>query len=299
MNIERILEDIKSDRVKKVILDSDTYNEMDDQYAVAYALGSKKIDLIALTAAPFKNERSESFADGMKKSYNEILRILKTTGKTGCCPVFEGSERIISSSPDLSPVDSPAARNIIKAALESDEIIYVLATGCCTNVASAIMLEPAIKDKICVVWLGTNDFGLDVREFNIAQDYRAGQILINSGVNLVLLPVNAPGERGTKTLLAKRDIFNAIKNNSNACVFFRDTLPAEFDYDPWPRVIWDIAAPALLTNPSAFELEIIPAPVFTDEYRHAFDATRHKIIYMNKLDPSAVFAGLFETINSL
>lgn len=38
LTIEEVLEDIKSDRVKKVIFDADAGNEIDDQYALAYAL---------------------------------------------------------------------------------------------------------------------------------------------------------------------------------------------------------------------------------------------------------------------
>ncbi|MBS5726136.1 MAG: hypothetical protein KHW59_10245, partial [Clostridiales bacterium] len=34
MTIEQILADIKSGRRKKVILDTDAYNEIDDQYAI-------------------------------------------------------------------------------------------------------------------------------------------------------------------------------------------------------------------------------------------------------------------------
>ncbi len=53
-----ILADIASPRVKKVVVDSDTYNEMDDQYAVAYAIGSPRMEVLALHAAPFRNARS-------------------------------------------------------------------------------------------------------------------------------------------------------------------------------------------------------------------------------------------------
>ena len=41
------------------VLDTDTYNEVDDQFALAYALLSEeKLQLRAVTAAPFFNGRS-------------------------------------------------------------------------------------------------------------------------------------------------------------------------------------------------------------------------------------------------
>ena len=60
MTPEQILADIRTDRVKKVIVDTDTFNEMDDQYAVAYAVASPKMDVLAINAAPFHNGRSTS-----------------------------------------------------------------------------------------------------------------------------------------------------------------------------------------------------------------------------------------------
>ena len=61
----------------RVVLDTDTYNEIDDQYALAYSLLSpERISLEAIYAAPFVNNRSASAAQGMEKSYEEILTLL-------------------------------------------------------------------------------------------------------------------------------------------------------------------------------------------------------------------------------
>jgi len=67
----------------RAVLDTDTYNEIDDQFALAYAFLSKeKIELEAVYAAPYFNNRSTSAGDGMDKSYQEILRLLKLLGKS-------------------------------------------------------------------------------------------------------------------------------------------------------------------------------------------------------------------------
>ena len=52
-NMEKILEHIRTCPKKKFILDTDTYNEIDDQFAITYAMLADDIDLLALTAAPF------------------------------------------------------------------------------------------------------------------------------------------------------------------------------------------------------------------------------------------------------
>ena len=61
-----------------VILDTDAYNEVDDQYAISLLIKSAdKFNVQAITAAPFFNIRSESPSDGMEKSYNEIIKIVQ------------------------------------------------------------------------------------------------------------------------------------------------------------------------------------------------------------------------------
>ena len=43
-------------------------------------LSGERIDVEAIYAAPFHNERSTGPADGMEKSYDEILRVLDRLG---------------------------------------------------------------------------------------------------------------------------------------------------------------------------------------------------------------------------
>ena len=62
----------------KMVIDTDTYNEIDDQFALVYALLSpEQLSVEALYAAPFFNRRASSPGDGMEKSYDEILRLLE------------------------------------------------------------------------------------------------------------------------------------------------------------------------------------------------------------------------------
>ena len=54
MNMETLKAALHDGTVKKIILDTDTYNEIDDQFALAYAMLSKdKVDLLSVNAAPF------------------------------------------------------------------------------------------------------------------------------------------------------------------------------------------------------------------------------------------------------
>ena len=60
-----------------VILDTDAYNEIDDQFAISYMLKSpERMNIKAFCAAPFLNSKSVSPEDGMYRSYDEILKAI-------------------------------------------------------------------------------------------------------------------------------------------------------------------------------------------------------------------------------
>ena len=69
-----------------VVLDTDAYNEIDDQFAISYLIKSKeKLNTKAIYAAPFLNSKSVSPEGGMNKSYDEILKLISFLGKKNLC----------------------------------------------------------------------------------------------------------------------------------------------------------------------------------------------------------------------
>ncbi|MEO0332542.1 MAG: nucleoside hydrolase, partial [Bacteroidota bacterium] len=169
----------------RVVIDTDTYNEIDDQFAVVYALFSpEQLSVEAIYAAPFKNHRSESAGEGMEKSYEEILRLLERTETSTDNFVYRGSEQFLTDYDN--PVESAATQDLIERAMSSDEPLYVLTLGAPTNVASAILLEPSIIEKIVVVWLGGKGLNWPfASEFNLQQDVMSSKVMFDSGVPLV------------------------------------------------------------------------------------------------------------------
>lgn len=173
-----------------MVLDTDTFNEIDDQFAIVQALLSpERLDLRAIYAAPFYNDKSSSFADGMEKSFDEILELLSRMGVEPKGLVHRGSTAPLADWGH--PVQSPAASDLIAQAMAmpEGELLYVVAIAAITNVASAILLEPKIVEKIVVVWLGgtANDWP-DNFEFNLQGDIKAAQLVMDCGVPLVRLP---------------------------------------------------------------------------------------------------------------
>ena len=187
-DIYQILDDLKSPRRKKLILDTDTYNEVDDQFAVSYSMLSQdKVEILGFTAAPFKNRRSNGPEDGMLKSYDELIKITALTDPNHNIPILKGSRKFLDNR--YTHAESEACDFIIEQALNSDERIYVVAIGAITNVASALIKCPEIKDKLIVVWLATHAECMHaVGEFNMKQDVPAAQTLFDSEAPIILVP---------------------------------------------------------------------------------------------------------------
>lgn len=303
MTPEQILADIKNDRRKKVILDCDTANEMDDQYAVAYVLGRPdRFELLAMTAE-HHSSRGNPRSIGMEESYDEFFRVMKVCHKEGACPVYRGAPSSMCEDALCRPVMSEASDAIVRLANEAGEILYIIATGPVTNIAAAISADPSIIDKICVIWLGGNCYEWDsASECNVWGDCPAAQVMMNSGVMVVQLPAFGAEDHGTVQLRITRDDFmENLAGDSDASVFFRETLPCGLKRrtDWEDHVIWDIAGPCVLTLPEAYEFSIVPAPIFTDNIEYRFDDSRHKIIYMERLDPKTILEDMYRVIRSL
>ena len=291
--VKAIFDDLHTDRRKKVIIDSDAYNEMDDQFAILYALcATDKMDVVAINAAAFENDKAATFEEGMEKSYEEIKCLTDCLPDGESIPVFRGSRKPIEETGE--PDRSPAAENIIRVAMESEETVYILTMGCITNVASAILMEPRICEKICVVWLGGNELDkTDVREFNLEMDYAAGQVVLNSGCPLVL----CPAYEVTIALEYTLEQLTALGHDLPHCAYLTE-LTKRFHRgagapENWTWIMWDMAAPALLDDPTSADIKIITAPMFTDDFRYAHDKTRHDMMIMTKLYHEKVYANAF------
>ena len=289
----------------RAVLDTDTYNEIDDQYAVAYSLLSpERLSIEAIYAAPFVNDRSPSAAVGMEKSYEEILRLLGFFGDADPGNVFRGSSQFMTAKG--RPVESDAAGDLIEKALNSsDEPLYVLTIGCPVNVSSAILMEPRIKEKIVVVWLGgTTHYWPSASEFNLRQDVTASQVLFDSGVPLVQIPTKNVSEH-LKTTASELEQF--LRGRSR----IGDYLYGQFlQYQavrtkgrntgfPYSKVIWDISAIAWLNNPAWVPSEIVSSPVLTDDMRWETTSGRHDIRVANNCNRDLIFNDVFSRLSSL
>lgn len=321
----------------RMVLDTDTYNEVDDQFALSYALMSpEKLDLEAVYAAPFSGAfftnllqtdsvtvpMTSELSEGLEQSYQEILKIFSLLGKSSEGKVFHGSAQYLKDSE--TPVESEAARDLVKRAMASDDLLYVVSIGEITNIASAILMEPEIIKKIVVVWLGGHPvYWPHTVEFNIGQDPIASQIILNCGVPLVLIPCMTVASSLTTTaselreyLMGKSRIGSYLsdivisqlspQNASNMLNLFRLTyLKGADDYPDDPqdapsfsamapsRIVWDISTIGYMVNPLWCPSTLVPTPVLTDDLKWQRGEGRHLMRMCNFVYRDGVFGDMF------
>ena len=294
--MQKILNDIKSDSIKNIILDTDAYNEIDDQFALAYAmLSPDRVNLLSVNAAPFLNSRAKDAGDGMIKSYNEIGRIMKLVDPNANIPYYKGSDKFLTDK--KIPVESEAADNIINTVMNSDDFVYIVALGAITNVASAIIKCPEIVNKTAVIWLGGHALTYkDTREFNLRQDILSAQIVFDSGIPLVQIPCKGVC---TEFITTIPELEYYLRGKNDLCDYLVDIVRS-YTQKPygWSKVVWDVTAVAVLVKPEALSYSIIPRPYVTNEAFYAFNNERPHYIYVHQLSRDPIYADMFEKLSN-
>ena len=291
--------------VLDAVLDTDAYNEIDDQFAIVYALMSpERLNVQALYAAPFWNELSSGPADGMEKSYHEMIKIrdfVDPEGKMNI-PCYRGSEDYMPNI--ITPVKSEAAENIVRLVHETDGIVYVAALGAFTNVASALMLDPSIMKKMVVILVGANSFEhVDCNEFNLAQNRSAARVIFECGVPVIVLPAMG-GTQNITTTNAELTFY--LRDKAGKLGNYLCDIMNEAEGNPEEegdvcvtktRIIWDIAAIAVIRGADEWTgLKVVPAKTITADGKWRDLCSGKNMIYGEWFRRCAIMSDFYTVI---
>ena len=300
---QKLLDAKKSAGILDMVLDTDTFNEVDDQYALSYLLHApERLNPVAFYAAPFANEKAETPAIGMQKSYDEILHILSLNDRSDLATiVFRGSEAYLPD--EATPVLSDAAQDLVvrSRGYSADHPLFVVAIGACTNIASALLLDPTLIERTVIIWLGgnSNDWH-DYREFNLRQDVAAARILMGCGGAVVQIPAYGVASALTTPI---QEVTYWLDKKGPLCEYLLNItlrqMAEKLESGVGSRKIWDISTVAYLLDRDgtiAYEKDI-PAPV--PEYDHSFspgDAAGPMIRQVYYFDRDRVFRDLYHRL---
>lgn len=281
-----------------VVIDTDACNEVDDQFAISYLLKStEKLNTVAIYAAPYSWPGKATVKEGVESSYLEILKLLELAGEDK--PAFRGSESYLDG--DGAPVLSDAVSDLCERAknYSPENPLYVVAIGALTNIASAIIACPEIKENTVVVWLGGHGHDLGwTDEFNMRQDLIATRIVMTSGVPLVQIPCECVASTFAisrpeleEYLVGKNPLADYLANN---------VLRAQSGAKDikWARILWDVVAVGwLLNDNSRFMMSrIMPTYVPNDELKYEVREDAPLSSYVFWVNRNALMTDLIEKL---
>jgi purine nucleosidase len=275
--------------MKNIILDTDLYNEIDDQIALAYVLKSKDaLNLEAVTIAPFtKGEYNTKTS--IDKSYEVAKKIFKMCNEENDEIIYKGAIKYFT---DDSSQTNEAVNKIIQIASKNSKT-YILSIGCITNIALAIKKEPSIINKIEVIWLGTNFLFMKNNDFNFRQDVEAVRYVLDSKVKITIIPTY-PVSYGL--MISKYELESRIRNANELCNYFCDIFTDDYGTEKIRRVIWDISTVAYMINEEWFQTMEISCPRIKEDTTFKLTKFRHKIKFVQRLNSNKIYDDLFSKI---
>ena len=284
-----------------VVLDTDAYNEIDDQFAISYLIRSEdELHLKAIYAAPFLNKRVKTVEEGMTRSHQEIFHILKLLGREDAKEnVYKGSNRFLAD--EKTPVVSEAAKHLAELAMQytEEKPLYVIAIAALTNIASALLLNPEIAKRMVVVWLGGHSFDWpDNHEFNCRQDVASVRVVLNSEVAMVLVPCKGVVSAFATT---KYEMEHWLKDKNELCDYLCKVAVEEAEENNrgqyWSKPIWDVCAVAWLLKGDFVLDRLEHMPIAEYDHKWSFDSKRPMIRYVYHIKRDRLFEDLFTKLS--
>ena len=268
-----------------VIFDTDIGYSWDDQFALVYLLKNENLfNIEAITIEPFKHTESESVIDNQELSYNEILTISKLLNKNIENKIYKFS-------------NNEAVEKIIGIANKNDKT-YILAIGALSNISLAINKNPNIINKIEIIWLGGNslEYGNN-KEFNFMQDTDATFNVINSNINMTIIPAR---NVAVDLIIKKEELEKRLDMNKEISQYLCKRFVNDSYYGVKnERVIWDISVIAYLINKNWFETKEIKGLSLSENLQYYTNSSTATKLIVEKLDNNKIYDDLFEVLDSV
>lgn len=190
--------------MRKILIDTDIGDDIDDALALGYALRSPELEVVALTTVFRHAERRANIARA----------VLHAAGRDDI-PVYPGCDRpLIQDYPLTEPERYDAGggfvpcqyvsefdahrrdgmphavQAIVEAARAYGEALELVAIGPLTNIAMALRLVPELSRLVAGLTIMGGDFTRPFPEWNIRCDPEAARIVFASGLRVRAVGLN-------------------------------------------------------------------------------------------------------------
>lgn len=296
-----------------VIFDTDANNELDDQHALTYLLlNGEDFKVRGITVNATKS------GGAIDNHYAEAERILKLCKLDGIIPLYSGADGSfldIEKNLGQSNFDGHAAVDfIIEEALNHRaEKLILIPVGKLTNIALALKKEPSIAEHIRIVWLGSNY--PKPGEYNQDNDIPSMNYVLGTNAPFEMVTVRYGDPSGTDAIKITQSEINQRmpgkgpridepvtgRHGGNYFTFgdYAVSLFEHIDYhsDAKDRALFDLAAVAIIKNPSWAQSKLHPCPVFENGQWVEQPENARQITIWENFDGEAIIEDLFQTLD--
>jgi len=294
-----------------VIIDTDANNELDDQHALAYLFFNGEIfDVIGVTVNATYNggEIDEHVA--------EAKRVMKLCDVEDKIPLYSGAnddfELIRKSVHDPGYDGHEAVQFIIEESRKARaRKLVLLPIGKLTNIALALEIAPDIKDKVRIVWLGSNY--PEPGEYNQVNDIPSLNYILEQDVSFEMVMVRYGKPSGSDVVRATPDEIGqkmagvgpisepVVGRHGNLFTSFGDYSidlfkNAQMHGNPPSRALFDMVAVAIVKEPSWGESKEIPGPILDGENWKERPDNNRKIIIWENFNTSSILEDFYHTM---
>lgn len=282
-----------------VLLSTDVGNEIDDQWAIAYMLVNPAFDVQGIVSAHAPSLPAPSAHATYEVLVDEVERRL---GMVNHPPLLEGS------SLPLADLKTPRMNRGVEFILETsrrfnaENRLTVLTIGAATDVASAILADPSLVQRIRVVAMGFRNLSDGGNEYNVQNDPRAWQVILNSDVPVVIGSGDvcqkdlALGFEQAKKLISSHGAVGAWLWDEYQAWYFRFVKPLRQDDFSKPWVIWDTIVLAYTQGMTT--QKSIPRPRLADNLAFQQTGTAKTIVWITGVDSHKMWADFLEKLDA-
>ena len=285
-----------------VVITTDCGADMDDQWAIAHAALSPHLRTLAVIGNFAPEPHNLHGADTAECAREALAAV----GRLAAVPVDAGADGPL---PDrATPSRNEGVEHLIRLAegFSPDRRLAVLALGPATDIASAVLAEPAVASRIAVVALAFDRYPEGGDGWNVRNDVAAWQVLLDAEVPVTTasgyVALDALNLTGADSGAMMRDLgppgaylacLHATWLDAFGDVFANETGGA----DRWP--VWDEAVVAVVLGLTG--QRELPRPALADDGSFSFPNTRSQARYrwVGSIDREHLYGDLVDLLGRL
>ena len=280
----------------RVVLDCDTANEVDDQFAIAHALGLPEgtLDVRGVISVHNTTAHGPTSRDMYQEEAERVVALCAAD-----VPCVPGADHPMES------MDEPVPSAGLEFLLEEAHLgpLTVIATGPATDVASLFLAAPESRENVRVVWLGGFGDQASYRvwqnrmgELNGRADISAWRTLLKEPVDLLHIPTwPAPAKILVHQASFGEELRALGRPIASYLAGILQPLAAEYEYRSG-KELWDLACVAAVADPGSITSEPLAVPTLDAAGAHDFTQPGREVDVVLDLDERRVLAGLMEAL---